>query len=205
MRAATAKWQRSRVSGRRSTLVVPNPDKLDTLNHLLDATLISRRIPTPKPNQTPNTARRASTVRFQMAAMSSVLLFHSLHRKSWHPRRLLRLSGVERMADRGYLDVIGRLGRIIRSQTGSGRTELGLLLRELAKVPGIEGIRLSSHRTHAGDRLTSSRICDERALNHLHIPCRARYMHLRAMNRPYDQDFYLRRCEAPIECFPDLA
>lgn len=82
----------------------------------------------------------------------------------------------------------------------------GCLLR-LARVPGIERVRLSSiEPTQVTDRLLAAFASEPRLCRHLHIPLQSGDSGvLRAMNRPYDKEFYLERCREAYRAIPDLA
>ena len=75
----------------------------------------------------------------------------------------------------------------------------GLLLR-LADVDGIERVRLSSiEPTQVTDRLLDAFATQPKLCRHLHIPLQSGDTGvLKAMNRPYDQKFYLERCRAAM-------
>ena len=87
------------------------------------------------------------------------------------------------------------------------RPDLADLLLRLAQVDGIERVRLSSiEPTQVTDRLLDAFASEPKLCRHLHIPLQSGDTGiLRAMNRPYDQDFYLERCRAAQERIPDLA
>lgn len=87
------------------------------------------------------------------------------------------------------------------------RPDLADLLLRLARVNGIERVRLSSiEPTQVTDRLLDAFAGEPKLCRHLHIPLQSGDTGvLRAMNRPYDQDFYLERCRAASERIPDLA
>lgn len=87
------------------------------------------------------------------------------------------------------------------------RPDLADLLLRLADVNGIERVRLSSiEPTQVTDRLLDAFANQPKLCRHLHIPLQSGDTSiLRAMNRPYDQDFYLERCRAASARIPDLA
>ncbi len=87
------------------------------------------------------------------------------------------------------------------------RPDLADLLLRLADVKGIERVRLSSiEPTQVTDRLLDAFANQPKLCRHLHIPLQSGDTNvLRAMNRPYDQDFYLERCRAASARIPDLA
>jgi threonylcarbamoyladenosine tRNA methylthiotransferase MtaB len=86
------------------------------------------------------------------------------------------------------------------------RPDLADLLLRLAGLPGIERVRLSSiEPTQVTDRLLDAFASEPKLCRHLHIPLQSGDTGvLAAMNRPYDQAFYLDRCRAAGACIPDL-
>jgi threonylcarbamoyladenosine tRNA methylthiotransferase MtaB len=87
------------------------------------------------------------------------------------------------------------------------RPDLADLLLRLAQVPGILRVRLSSiEPTQVTDRLLDAFAAEPKLCRHLHIPLQSGDSAvLHAMNRPYDQEYYLERCRAAQERIPDLA
>jgi threonylcarbamoyladenosine tRNA methylthiotransferase MtaB len=85
--------------------------------------------------------------------------------------------------------------------------DLADCLLRLARVPGIQRVRLSSiEPTQVTDRLLDAFAAEPKLCRHLHIPLQSGDTAvLRAMNRPYDRDFYLDRCREAYRRIPDLA
>ncbi len=85
--------------------------------------------------------------------------------------------------------------------------DLADLLLRLAQVPGILRVRLSSiEPTQVTDRLLDAFARETKLCRHLHIPLQSGDSGiLKAMNRPYDQEYYLDRCRAAQKRIPDLA
>ncbi len=85
--------------------------------------------------------------------------------------------------------------------------DLADLLRQIARVPGVARVRLSSiEPTQVTDSLLEAFASEPKLCRHLHIPLQSGDSGiLRAMNRPYDQEFYLERCRAAYAALPDLA
>ncbi len=85
--------------------------------------------------------------------------------------------------------------------------DLALLLLQLARVQGIERIRLSSiEPTQVTDRLIAAFMLEPKLCPHLHIPLQSGDSEvLFGMNRPYDRDFYIERCNHALACIPNLA
>jgi threonylcarbamoyladenosine tRNA methylthiotransferase MtaB len=135
---------------------------------------------------------------------------------------------VERLAEQGYKEVVitgvlvgayGQDGKTGHREQGLGNSndptpctlhpapDLAALLLRLAQVPGIARVRLSSiEPTQVTDRLLDAFAAEPKLCRHLHIPLQSGDSGvLRAMNRPYDQAFYLDRCRSACACIPDLA
>lgn len=89
----------------------------------------------------------------------------------------------------------------------SSGPDLADLLPRLARVSGIERVRLSSiEPTQVSDRLLDAFASEPILCRHLHIPLQSGDSGvLAAMNRPYDAEFYLDRCRAAYARIPDLA
>ncbi len=198
-----------------ATLVVPNPEKLRTLDHLL------RRFPTLAPRlqsglqpstfNLQHTKRTRATVKVQDGC-NVFCSFCSIPytRKVMGSRPVSEvIEEVERLADRGYREIVitGVLVGAYGPDTGSAGPDLAALLLRLARVPGIERVRLSSiEPTQVTESLLDAFAQEPRLCNHLHIPLQSgdsRVLHV--MSRPYDQEFYLRLCERAYRLLPDLA
>jgi threonylcarbamoyladenosine tRNA methylthiotransferase MtaB len=108
----------------------------------------------------------------------------------------------------GFQPKFGRdLPRIAQGMPTGGDADLADALLALASVKGIERVRLSSiEPTQVTDRLLQAFAQNPKLCRHLHIPLQSGDTGvLAAMNRPYDQDFYLDRCRRAYDLLPDLA
>lgn len=194
-------------------LLVPNERKLHTLDLLLE------RFPSlaPTSRDRAERARRAHTegrtrctIKVQdgcnvMCAFCSIPYTRSM----MHSRPCEEvLEEVQRKADEGYREIVvtgvlvGWYGTDLPDQP-----DLAHLLRQIAAVPGIERVRLSSiEPRQVTESLLRAFSEEPRLCNHLHIPLQSGDSRvLAAMNRPYDRDFYLRLCERAYALIPDLA
>jgi len=196
-----------------AALVVPNPDKLRTLDHLLRAFPHFERTLADAPAARPPkpAGRTRATVKVQDGC-NVFCSFCSIPytRKVMGSRPAAEVvEEVRQLAGQGYREVVitGVLVGSYGPHTGSGGPDLGGLLRRLANVPGIERVRLSSiEPTQVTDSLLRAFAEEPKLCNHLHIPLQSGDSRvLRAMNRPYDRDFYLRLCERAYRLLPDLA
>jgi len=202
-----------------ATLIVPNSEKLRTLDHLLRAfpqleAKLDRQTsshPSSAPRHSSLFRRTRATVKVQDGC-NVFCSFCSIPftRKVMASRPVAEIvAEVERMADQGFREIVitGVLVGSYGPETGSGGPDLAELLRRLARVPGIERIRLSSiEPTQVSRSLLEAFASEPKLCNHLHIPLQSGDSRvLAAMNRPYDQAFYLRLCEEAYRQLPDLA
>jgi threonylcarbamoyladenosine tRNA methylthiotransferase MtaB len=196
---------------------VPNPEKLKTLDHLLRAyphfeAALSQR-PTPNAHRpTPNAHRRTrATIKIQDGCnvFCSFCSIPYTRQVMYSRPEAEIIEEVERMAAKGYREIVvtGVLVGSYGPETGSRGPDLADILRRMANVPGIERVRLSSiEPTQVTDALLDAFAEEPRLCSHLHIPLQSGDSRiLAAMNRPYDQDFYLRLCERAYRRLPDLA
>jgi threonylcarbamoyladenosine tRNA methylthiotransferase MtaB len=196
-------------------LVVPNPHKLQTLHHLLSAyPRITESLPPPGTiNHQPSTVNRRTraTLKVQdgcnvFCAFCSIPYTRAvMGSRPWQEV----VAEAERRAGQGYREIVvtGVLVGSYGPETDSCGPDLAELLRRLAAVEGIERVRLSSiEPTQVTDGLLRAFADEPKLCNHLHIPLQSGdTCILAAMNRPYDRDFYLRRCEEAYRMLPDLA
>jgi threonylcarbamoyladenosine tRNA methylthiotransferase MtaB len=217
-----------------AALVVPNHQKLATLNHVLRAfPHLERELDTaPRPEVArPFIRRTRATVKVQDGCNVFCAFCSIPYTRKYMVSRPLSevVAEVERLAEQGYKEVVitgvlvGAYGMEGNEETGkrgnaptisplphfpiASSPDLADLLRRLTQVPGIERVRLSSiEPTQVTDRLLDAFAAEPKLCRHLHIPLQSGDSGvLRAMNRPYDQAFYLDRCRAAYARIPDLA
>ncbi|MEA2146107.1 MAG: threonylcarbamoyladenosine tRNA methylthiotransferase MtaB [Solirubrobacteraceae bacterium] len=84
--------------------------------------------------------------------------------------------------------------------------ELGELMMEVARVPGVERVRLSSVEViHVRDSLLRALVQDPRVCPHLHVPMQSGDDGvLRAMGRPYTAERYLSHVAAVRAAAPEV-
>ena len=211
------------------TLHVPNHRKMETLPILmatypeLESRLLESTVAPPL--QTPHRTR--ATIKVQDGC-NVFCTFCSIPftRKYMKSRPIGELvAEVTRKAEQGYREIVitgvlvGAYGqdnftpilgmdmpRFTR-ETPVPVFDLAACLLRLAQVPGIERVRLSSiEPTQITDRLLDAFASEPKLCRHLHIPLQSGDTGiLAAMNRPYDQAFYLERCAAAKAKIPDLA
>jgi tRNA-2-methylthio-N6-dimethylallyladenosine synthase len=89
----------------------------------------------------------------------------------------------------------------------SGELGLGGLIRQVAKLPGIERIRYTtSHPAHVDDELIAAHAHEEKLMPYLHLPVQAGSDKiLKAMNRGHDADDYRLLVHKLKAARPDLA
>ncbi len=208
-------------------LVVPNSCKLDTLQkvmsafpHLEEALQRDQR-----PARGAWHARNRATLKVQDGC-NVFCTFCSIPftRRVMASRPMAELlQEAVRRAEEGYRELVitGVLvGAYGQDDSASGgkpyrwehtreymRPDLADLLLQLADVPGIERVRLSSiEPTQVTDRLLDAFASEPRLCPHLHIPLQSGDNRvLQRMNRPYTREFYLDRCIAARERIRDVA
>lgn len=197
-----------------ATLVVPNPEKLRALDHLLAAypRLLDALAGAPPAGTRARPAGRTrATVKIQdgcdvCCAFCSIPYTRPNMRS--RPADEV-IAEVERFVSDGYREVVvtGVLVGSYGPATGSGGADLADLLARMAAVEGLERIRLSSiEPTHVTDRLLEAFMAAPALANHLHIPLQSGDGGvLRAMNRPYGREDYLGLCERVAASLPDAA
>ena len=198
-----------------AALIVPNPDKLNTLAHVLNAFpgLQDRltQCPTPNTQHLSPVRRTRATVKVQDGCnvyCSFCSIPYTRKVMASRPESEV-VAEVEKLADQGYREIVitGVLVGAYGPDSGSEGPDLARILLRLARIPGIERVRLSSiEPTQVTEFLLNAFAEEPKLCNHLHIPLQSGHTRiLRAMNRPYDQDFYLRLCDSAYRRLPDLA
>jgi threonylcarbamoyladenosine tRNA methylthiotransferase MtaB len=195
-------------------LVVPNPDKLKTLDHLLQTyPEFVRQLACV--GRAAAGARRAGRTRATVKLQDGCDMYCSYCSVPYtRPRQFSRPAAevteeVRRLAARGYREVV-LTGVLIGSygpKDGSGGPDLVGLVARLAEIDGIERIRLSSVEVGAvGDDLLGLMRREPKVCPHLHIPLQSGDDRvLRDMNRPYSRARYLDLCRRAQESVHDLA
>jgi threonylcarbamoyladenosine tRNA methylthiotransferase MtaB len=214
-----------------ATLIVPNAQKLNTLQHVLSRfPELERAIqdsPAPQVERTYQ-RRTRSTIKVQDGC-NVFCSFCSIPytRKYMHSRTPEEIiTEVRQKVAQGYKEVVitgvlvGAYGqdnftpilgteipRAYLHQQPTLQIDLAELLLRIAQVEGIERVRLSSiEPTQVTDRLLDAFAQEPKLCRHLHIPLQSGDTGiLRAMNRPYDQEFYLERCRKAQKKIPGLA
>ncbi|MCX6379532.1 MAG: tRNA (N(6)-L-threonylcarbamoyladenosine(37)-C(2))-methylthiotransferase MtaB [Armatimonadetes bacterium] len=214
-----------------ASLIVPNQHKLETLHYVLERfpDLHTRLESESRPVlERPSHRRTRATLKVQdgcnvFCAFCSIPYTRSLM-LSRTPEDIL--GEVRRRVEQGYKEVVvtgvlvgaygqdgfkatpgANMPRAYLNQQPTLEVDLSDILRMIAQVDGIERVRLSSiEPTQVTDRLLDAFATEPKLCPHLHIPLQSGDTSvLRAMNRPYDQDFYLERCRKAYERIPNLA
>jgi len=193
-----------------AALIVPNHDKLNTLDHVL------RSFPHLAPTERPiNRERRPlQRTRATVKIQDGCDVFCSFCSIPF-TRRVLSsrpasevLAEIEALAAEGYTEVVltGVLVGSYGPGTGSGGPALPELLRRIAGIPGIHRIRLSSiEPTQVTPDLLEVFAAEPKICKHLHIPLQSGDDSiLRAMNRPYTRHEYLDLCKRASSLVQDL-
>lgn len=191
-------------------IVVPNADKLHTLDHVLRA----------RPDLAPGSApvvqmrRQASRTRATVMVQDGCDVFCS-YCSIPYTRSVMRsrpasevIEEVRRLADVGHAEVVvtGVLVGAYGPDTGSGGPHLSELLRGICRVPGIKRVRLSSiEPAQVTDELMDVFAQEPALCRHLHIPLQSGSSHvLSLMRRPYDRAFYENLCARAYDRLADL-
>ncbi|MGC8669405.1 MAG: tRNA (N(6)-L-threonylcarbamoyladenosine(37)-C(2))-methylthiotransferase MtaB [Chthonomonadales bacterium] len=193
-----------------AALVVPNHQKMNTLDHLLDHfPHLAPVEPTPPFRSNPIQRTRA-TVKIQdgcdvFCSFCSIPFTRSVL-ASRPASEVVR--EIEELSAQGYTEVVltGVLVGSYGPATGSGGPDLPELLRRIASIPSIRRIRLSSiEPTQVTPALLNVFAAEPKVCKHLHIPLQSGDTRiLRAMNRPYTRDGYLELCRKALSLIPDL-
>lgn len=214
-----------------ATLVVPNPEKLQTLEHLLRSFphLTNRLKQEALPLvERPYQRRTRATIKVQdgcnVFCTFCSIPYTRQYMLSRKPQEVL--DEVQQRVAQGYKEfvvtgvLVGAYGqdnfvprpgkempRAFLHQQPTLELDLADLLLLMAKVPGVERVRLSSiEPTQVTDKLLDAFVQEPKLCRHLHIPLQSGDSGvLKAMNRPYDQEFYLDRCKSAQERLPGLA
>ncbi len=192
-------------------VVVPNPLKLEALDHLFRAfpefaTLVSEdRAPLERPKP-----RTRATLKIQDGCnvlCSYCSIPYTRPVMTSRPCEHV-LAEARKMVELGYKEVVltGVLIGAYGPETGSGGPDFETLVERLACESGIERIRISSIEM----RQVTSRLIGmlERGLvaPHLHIPLQSGDTGvLQDMNRPYTQQNFLDLCALLYRSVPDLS
>lgn len=194
-------------------LVVPNPDKLRTLEYVLEhfPHLRTRLEAERRTGEVPIRRRTRAVLKIQdgcnvNCSFCSIPLTRPVMRSTPNTEvleeaRALVADGYREIVLTGVL--IGDYGPL----SGSGGPDLAELCALLSEIEGLERIRISSiEPTLISDALKEQIAVNPKMCPHLHIPLQSGDSRiLKAMNRPYDQAFYLDLCRRLRERIPDLA
>lgn len=179
-------------------LVVPNPEKLDSLTRLLQS------FPSLTPSREgirphPPAGRTRATLKIQdgcsvMCSYCSIPFTRpGMVSRPWREV----LAEAQRFADQGYLEIVltGVLIGAYGPESGSGGPGFEELVRILASESGVPRIRISSIEMHQVTPAILDLIEQGKVVPHLHIPLQSGDTHvLRDMNRRYGQAEFLSLC-----------
>ena len=197
-----------------ATLIVPNTDKMRTVEYVLEALpdIRERVQQNPAPPVLRNPYERTRAVVKVQDGCDVRCSFCSI--PYTRPRMFSRpyqevLDEVRRLVDEGFKEVVltGVLIGSYGEETGSGGPDLAELIQQMARIEGLERIRISSiELTQVTDRLIEVCANEPKVCPHLHIPLQSGDDQvLQAMNRPYRQQDVLRLAEKLYSKIADLA
>ena len=192
-------------------VVVPNPEKLETLDYLFRAYPEWARHVEANPHTEPRDlpARTRATLKVQDGC-SVYCSYCSI--PYTRPKMVSRpvtavLDEARRMADQGFREAI-LTGVLIGSygpETGSEGPDFPELVERIARESGLGRLRISSIEMQQVTPRLVELVRAGLVVPHFHIPLQSGDSTvLRDMNRPYDQDDYLRLCDWLKAEIPDL-
>lgn len=194
-------------------VVVPNPEKLDTLSHLFRAfPEFERRIASePKPSQPGSLSHRTRATLKIQDGCSIFCSYCSI--PFTRPGMVSRpaeevVEEAQRMVELGFKEVVltGVLIGAYGPETGSGGPDFEGLLDRLNEVAGLERIRISSIEMRQVTPALIERLGVTKIVPHLHIPLQSGDSGVLAdMNRPYTQSDYLDLCQRLYKGVPDIS
>lgn len=196
-------------------VVVPNPEKLETMSRFFEAFPDYERWAKAEPAPVKDFEQRRlegktrATVKIQdgcnvMCSYCSIPFTRpGMTSRDW--REIL--DEAQRLSALGYHEIIltGVLIGAYGPDTGSGGKSFEELVATLSKESGIERIRISSIEMHQVTEPIVDLVKHGHVVPHFHIPLQAGDSQvLKDMNRRYDQADYLRLCEDLKSQLPDL-
>lgn len=194
-------------------LIVPNPEKLETLSRFLSAFPDSKPAAARRANATqPLAGRTRATVKIQdgcnVLCSYCSIPYTRPGMSSRHYEEII--AEVRNLGRRGYREIVltGVLIGAYGPETGSGGPDFEDLVSMLNDLDEIERIRISSieMRQVTPRLIAQMRSANTKIASHLHIPLQAGSDKvLRDMNRPYTQDDYIRLCMRLYKEIPDIA
>lgn len=192
-------------------VTVPNPEKLDTVVHLL------RKFPGLEPadhGTKPPTLQFSGRTRATLKVQDGCSVFCSYcsipyTRPVMSSRPISEvLDEAKRLADAGFSEII-LTGVLIGSygpETGSGGPKFPEMVERIARESGVPRIRISSIEMQEVSDALIGLLADGLVVPHLHIPLQSGDSGVLAdMNRPYRQQDYLDLCDRLYAKVPDLS
>jgi threonylcarbamoyladenosine tRNA methylthiotransferase MtaB len=193
-------------------VIVPNPEKLDTLSHVFRELPILEKWVKDEPailDQKP-IGRTRATLKVQDGC-SVMCSYCSI--PYTRPGMVSRpfetvMAEARKMAEMGYLEVVltGVLIGAYGKESGSGGPDFEEMLEALARESGVPRVRISSIEMRQVTPRLVDLIKNGLVVPHLHIPLQCGNTEvLRDMNRPYTMDDYLGLCRDLYQELPDLS
>lgn len=193
-------------------VLVPNPHKLESLSLLFDAfpELANRVRAEPYVVEVPPKGRTRATLKIQDGC-SVMCSYCSI--PYTRPGLVSRpaadvLDEARKMVELGYREIVltGVLIGAYGPATGSGGPDFEDLIELIHEACPESRLRISSIEMRQVAPRLISLLQDGFAVPHLHIPLQSGSTEvLKAMNRPYTQDDYLRLCERLYWAVPDIS
>lgn len=194
-------------------VVVPNPQKLETLTHFFRAYPEMERWvhEEPRPELKRQVATRTRATLKIQDGCSVHCSFCSI--PFTRPGLTSRpsdevLNEAQRMVEMGFREIVltGVLIGAYGPESGSGGPNFVELLDMLCEIPGLERLRISSIEMRQVTPDLIERIGTSKIVPHLHIPLQSGDSGVLAdMNRPYTQEDYLGLCARLYRYVPDIS
>lgn len=194
-------------------VLVPNPEKLETLRHLFQAfPEFERRVQEDPSSAGPSSApaRTRATLKIQDGCSIFCSYCSIPYTRPGLTSRPFGevLDEAARMAANGFREIVltGVLIGAYGPESGSEGPDFEELLDRLVEVEGLERIRISSIEMRQVTPRLIERLGQTKIVPHLHIPLQSGDSGVLAdMNRPYSQNDYLRLCARLYESVPDIS
>lgn len=192
-------------------VVVPNPEKLDTLRHFLRSFPEFAGLQTRRERPVREVASRTRATLKIQDGCSVFCSYCSI--PFTRPGMVSRpaeevIAEAEKMASLGFKEVVltGVLIGAYGPESGSGGPGFEDLVERLCSVQGLERIRISSIEMRQVTPRLIALLGRTKVVPHLHIPLQSGDSGvLRDMNRPYTQEDYLGLCERLYEAVEDVS
>lgn len=193
-------------------VVVPNPEKLDTITHFFrefPAYAPQHALPI-KQGQRFTTSRSRATLKIQdgCSVMCSYCSIPYTRPGLTSRHFAAVIEEAEHMISLGYREIVltGVLIGAYGPESGSGGPDFEDLIEQLAQIDGLERMRISSIEMRQVTPRLIALLQAGTVVPHLHIPLQSGDSGVLAdMNRPYSQSDYIALCDRLYAQVPDIS